>query len=139
MARDLLAAKVTASRQTDGLEVRSTLQSLGVTDDEEDAITLAMSMGQGIYQRLSRGYSPARRTAAVIEGEVIQSQGAASPATASVRPLDSRPTVLPPALLPRRMQQRPSAEKPAMAAPRPLSTSCIPVAILTDAESRFNS
>lgn len=120
IARDLLAAKVTASLQTDGLEVRSTLQSLGVTDDEDDAITLAMSIGQGIYQRLTRGYSPARRATAVIEGEVVQSQGAASPATASVRPLDARPAVQPPlALPPRPMLQRPPAENPAVVAPRP--------------------
>lgn len=113
IARDLLAAKVTASLQTDGLEMRSTLQSLGASD-EEDTTTLAMSIGQGIYQRLTRGYTLARRGQPTINGEVVAEQ---------TRPLPAppRPSVPPRALPPRAPAHPPVSHPPAASLPLPAS------------------
>lgn len=111
IARDLLAAKVTASLQTDGLEMRSTLQSLGASD-EDDATTLAMSIGQGIYQRLTRGYAPARHARPTIGGEVVAEQ-------TSPLPVPPRSSVPPRALPPRAPARPPVSHPPAASLPLP--------------------
>jgi hypothetical protein len=47
-ALDLVAAKVSASEQVDGLSIESALESVAAGDDD-DGIRAAMSMGQALY------------------------------------------------------------------------------------------
>lgn len=55
VAQDLIARKVTASLQVDGLSVTGALEAAGAGEDARAAIELAMRMGEAIYRRLSRG------------------------------------------------------------------------------------
>jgi hypothetical protein len=54
--RDLLAYKVKASLQVDGLSLTSALEAVGATSEEEDAendsMVLAMDLGRAIYEKL---------------------------------------------------------------------------------------
>lgn len=54
IAFDLLAAKVSASLQVDGLDVQSALEAAGAEGAERAAIEAMLSMGQAIYERLLR-------------------------------------------------------------------------------------
>lgn len=124
IARDLLAAKVTASLQADGLELRSTLEALGASG-EEDATTLAMSIGQGIYQRLTRGYVPdrlSRRADAVV---------ASARRAFAVPPLPLLPPLPPlPLLQPRTLPPGGAASVPIADAPEGLILTPLPVRAL---------
>jgi hypothetical protein len=54
--RDLLAYKVKASLQVDGLSLTSALEAVGATSEDEDAendsLVLAMDLGRAIYEKL---------------------------------------------------------------------------------------
>jgi hypothetical protein len=58
VAFDLLARKVSASLQVDGLDLQAALEAAGASDDHSAAIATAMSLGQAVYQALVGGDGP---------------------------------------------------------------------------------
>ncbi len=54
IAFDLVARKVSASLQVDGLDVRAALEAAGAGDGAEDGLDAALSLGRAIYRELSR-------------------------------------------------------------------------------------
>ena len=50
--KGLIARKVTASEQVDGLTVQGAMEAAGAGEDEVAAAEAAMAMGQAIYERL---------------------------------------------------------------------------------------
>lgn len=59
--KNLIARKVTASEQVDGLTVQGALEAAGAGEDEVAAAEAAMAMGQAIYERLAARSRAARR------------------------------------------------------------------------------
>lgn len=52
IAFDLVASKVSASLQVDGLDLQAALEAAGASDAEAGARAAAMSLGESIYRRL---------------------------------------------------------------------------------------
>ncbi|RMF09070.1 MAG: hypothetical protein D6773_02050, partial [Alphaproteobacteria bacterium] len=52
IAFQLVAAKLSASLQVDGLDLQASLEAAGASDEESSAREAAMSLGEAIYQRL---------------------------------------------------------------------------------------
>ena len=49
---DLVARKVSASLQVDGLDIQAALEAAGASETETASLTTAMSLGEAVYQRL---------------------------------------------------------------------------------------
>lgn len=52
---ELVAKKVTASLQVDGLDLQAALEAAGASGDETGGLATAMSLGQAVYRRLVGG------------------------------------------------------------------------------------
>jgi len=60
VAFDLVARKVGASLQVDGLDLQAALEAAGASEDRTTAMATAMSLGQAVYKALTQG-GPRRR------------------------------------------------------------------------------
>ena len=50
---DLVARKVSASLQVDGLDVRAALEAAGASDSEAGALATVMALGEAVYRALT--------------------------------------------------------------------------------------
>jgi hypothetical protein len=51
---DLIARKITASLQVDGLDLQAALEAAGASEEHTASLATAMSLGQAVYQALTR-------------------------------------------------------------------------------------
>lgn len=62
VAFDLVARKVGASLQVDGLDLQAALEAAGASEDRTAAMATAMSLGQAVYKALTGGAPKRRRS-----------------------------------------------------------------------------
>jgi hypothetical protein len=52
---ELVAKKITASLQVDGLDLQAALEAAGASEEHTASLATALSLGQAVYQALTKG------------------------------------------------------------------------------------
>jgi hypothetical protein len=63
VAFELVAKKVSASLQVDGLDLQAALEAAGASEEETGAVATAMSLGEAVYRALTGPAAPRQRGA----------------------------------------------------------------------------